>query len=430
MVNLVKFGKVAERWVRPRSDSEGDDPPFTTDEHGFATEHEPQTTGWLRPAEAGQSGAWVLLGEPGAGKTTAFRELISEHERDVPPEAGEPGTLWLTGAEIENRYAADQLLKDHLDALPKTTEAATSAPLRIVIDQLDESGYLSNLAGWLSRYLANRNTQNLRIWLACRTAEYPAALSKVLAERLGSCLVSDLAPLSRAAAQDLVESTTATFADAFFADIERYKAGMLASIPLTLKLLISAYQQNPEAIKAGPIELFRLGINGMASEPNTIKDKDQTTTTEQRVAIAARVATHLQLSGRRSVHFGTIEPMAGQAVLLDAVMGTNNATGTVVATKDGVQETLATALFDRRHDGMASFAHSSFAAFLAARYLARRLDDITPIPRKQLEEGGKVICGAALRPRTAVVAPPPGIARRDVTQGYHRRLVGWLNAQR
>ncbi|SER99338.1 hypothetical protein SAMN05216188_1198 [Lentzea xinjiangensis] len=50
-----------------------------------------------------------------------------------------------------------------------------------------------------------------------------------------------------------------------------------------------------------------------------------------------------------------------------------------------VTETLATAVFTRTGPDRVAFAHSSFAAFLAARHLAARAAGPAPIPRRQLE---------------------------------------------
>lgn len=57
----------------------------------------------------------------------------------------------------------------------------------------------------------------------------------------------------------------------------------------------------------------------------------------------------------------------------------------LVDDEQSVGDLVATAVFTRTGQGRVAFAHSSFAAFLAARYLAARLTGAAPIPRRQLE---------------------------------------------
>lgn len=390
MVSPVKFSSTAERWVRQRGSGDGDDPPFEIDGEGFFREPDLNSGGWMRPADAAGHGAWVLLGEPGAGKTTAFTELVPEGERDSLPDPGEAGTLWLTGAELDSVQAVDNRLGDHLKALPLVSDGDAGAgppSLRIVIDQLDESAYLPNFPGWLKRHLRGRDTRNLRIWLACRTADYPSALTDVLTAALGTCALGDLAPLSRKDAESLVDGTGIDV-DGFFPAVINSGAGVLASVPLTLMVLLNAHQQDPAAIARGPLALFRLGVKVIADVHAPEKAGKQSSTVEQRVAIASRIATHLLLSGRRAVHFHSLGTTADHTVPLGSVVGASEiaGAGAFEVTKAAVEETLATALFDRRHSPVAPFAHSSFAAFLAAQHLAARLAEPDPMPRRQLEE--------------------------------------------
>ncbi|WP_285505064.1 hypothetical protein [Actinokineospora sp. NBRC 105648] len=361
------------------------------DDDGFLLEPGAESDGWCRPADAAAQGGWVLLGEPGAGKTTTFASLVPEVEQDCSPEPGEPGTVWLTGVELEDRAAADELLGVHFSALPLTSSSVGGgvepAALRVVIDQLDESLFLRHLPSWLRRQLRGRDTRNLRIWLACRTAVYPVELTEVLDARLGACRVGDLAPLTRCDADELVTGAGVD-AEAFLEAVVANGAGALASVPLTLKVLLNAYVQDRTSLSGGPLQLFKLGVDVLAEEPSRDRLRGwEASTGQQRVAIAARVAAHLVLSGRRSVHTRVLGAASDQAVQMGQVVGEHETAGggRFEVTKPLVQESLATALFSRTGPDSAAFAHSSFAAYLSARYLSAQLVGPSPMPQQQLK---------------------------------------------
>jgi hypothetical protein len=289
---------------------------------------------------------------------------------------------------LESHAAVEQRLGTYLHSLPsKGADGPAPVPLRVVIDQLDESPFLANLPAWLKHSLKGRDTRTLRIWIACRTADYPGKITDILTNELGSCVVGDLAPLTHQDVTALIGST-GTDTDVFLTDVVNNSLGILAAIPLTLKVLLNAYRQDHAALRAGPLRLFELGVRVLANEPDPDRVSNwSATTVEQRVAIAARVAAHLVLSGRRSVHTTVLDYLSDSALPLDEVVGDNETAGAgqFSVTNAMVKETLATALFTHTSPHTVAFAHSSFAAFLAARHLVARITSPTPIPQRQLE---------------------------------------------
>lgn len=70
------FEVAADRWLRIRDDTIEDDTPFNLDDDGFLIEpgsaHEYFPGELTRPADIADFQVLVLLGEPGAGKTTVL----------------------------------------------------------------------------------------------------------------------------------------------------------------------------------------------------------------------------------------------------------------------------------------------------------------------------------------------------------------------
>lgn len=83
MTPRSRFGAVVPRLCRVRTQSDSDEDPFPLDDDGFLSPWAPVAGATdeiargaiLEPAMAASGGALVLLGEPGAGKTTVFEEL-------------------------------------------------------------------------------------------------------------------------------------------------------------------------------------------------------------------------------------------------------------------------------------------------------------------------------------------------------------------
>lgn len=267
MARRVEFGVTVDRWVRLRQSDEAADPPFVLDEQGFLASRADQPDRLIRTTAAAATGGWVLLGEPGAGKTTTFKSALGQDLPDTVPFPGEAGVVWVDGSDLGDAAWAEELIGAHLDALPANTDTGSgpAAGLTVVIDQLDESPFILRLAQWLRRCLARRDVRNLRVWVACRTAEYPAGLTKVLEDSLGSCTVGDLAPLTH---DDIVELVTSAGEDAavFLDAVLASAVGVLASIPLTLKVLLSAYREDPDSLREEPRRIFELGMIALADE--------------------------------------------------------------------------------------------------------------------------------------------------------------------
>jgi hypothetical protein len=393
MAQTVEFDTVVTRWIRIRRETDSDDLPFDLDADGFLAEPTSiaaavAASNLIRPEEASTQGALVLLGEPGAGKTTTFEQLAGSGPDTPAPEPGQPGTLWVKGSELSDLSAFNSIIGEHLKALPAPPAAASSqAELVVVLDQLDESPYIHHLPDTMRRALVGKDTRSLRMLIACRTADYPARLTSVLRNAERACTIADLAPLTRDDAATLVASLDMD-APAFLDAVTSNDLGVLASVPLTLKVLAAAYQAGAGALQENPRAIFERGVTWLADEPDRdrLQVNPPTTTVGQRMAIAGRIAARLLLSGRRTIWAAESMLVGDDDVTLGSLAGGRESSdsGIFDVTRVAVDETLKTALFSRASHDRVAFAHSSLAAFLAARYLAPRLRDAGLAARRQL----------------------------------------------
>lgn len=400
------FGVTVGRLCRIRSGAIDDELPFPLDPDGFLDLAAAGPTG-LEAAPAGQLmslrealgvGAVVLLGEPGLGKSTEFRAL-SNH----PNAFGQ--IVEVDGAEITDSASFNELVGRHLHALPKHGGAeetaahpgGSPASIRrqiVVIDQVDESPIRHQLAGHLRRSLDDRDTSKLDVVLGCRTADYPSNLTTELTSIFGDCLIADLAPLTRAEATTLASSAEGIDGNFVINAAVECGAGVLANVPLTLELLVRAFRQH-KGLEAAPYELFARGVLQLVDEHDGDRVvMDDESTSDQRLMIAERIAARLMLSGRRTIWRGPALASGEGDITADSLAGGEEQSGgdAFQVTKKMIAATLATSLFTGRGANRLAFRHGSFAAFLAARYLARRR-----VPTAQLKALFLVAAGGAAR---------------------------------
>ncbi|SDM36364.1 hypothetical protein SAMN05421874_1612 [Nonomuraea maritima] len=333
----------------------------------------------------------VLLGEPGGGKTTVLRQLIHELPLadDVGPYA-EDHHLWVNGYDL-TEYSYEEFLGRFLAALagqlggPRTaaSDAQEAAPARagrltVVIDQLDESPISRLLPERLNRSLKGRDPASLRLLIACRTADYPPHMTDILSKHFGACPLADLAPLARTDAVQLANSADVD-GESLIAAAIAAQAGALASVPLTLGLLVALYKDNG-TLTGTPRELFEEGTRLLVQEHSVARTVATTASPAQHLIVAGRIAARMLLAGRRTLWLGPISVSRKHDLDLDlaTIAGGYEETApgqSFAVTENIVKEVLRTGLFTTYGDSRVLFRHSSISAFLAADYIVRRKVD-------------------------------------------------------
>lgn len=326
------------------------------------------------PSAVAAAGAMVILGEPGSGKTSMLKVLTDGLPRVLDAWDGvTDACLWVSGADLTEATYQDELGR-HLEALPPSTDAAdVLGVLTIVVDQADESALRPYLPRRLQKSLLNRDASRARFLMACRTADYPAGMTPVLAEAFETCWCVDLAPLSREEAVALADSAQVP-GEELVAAAEAAGAAVLVAVPLTLELLVLTYRADGR-LQGTPEDLFARGVARLADEPDPHRlSRAVITNAQQRLRAAGRIAAWMLLSGRRTVWRGTAFTDGAFDLPGGVLAGGKEETtaGSYDVTPQVLEETLATALFTAPDDNRLAFRHSSVAAYLAARYLTDR----------------------------------------------------------
>ena len=263
----------------------------------------------VAPGDVAREGATVLLGEPGAGKTSVFRSLVQGlpmwDDPFVPD--GADRCVWVDGPDL-TAATWDEVLGSHLRGLPSLAAGQGPSPsgnLTMVIDQADESEICRHLPSYLKRCLKNKDVRGLRLLLACRTGDYPSGLTSVFHKAFGGCSLVDLAPLSRSDAVALVDSA---WCRRGAADLRGGSPprGSFRSVPLTLELIVREYQAHG-CLRGGAKELFEGSVRLLSQEydPDRLTVAAPATTWPQRLEVAGRIAARMVLSGRRTLWRGS-----------------------------------------------------------------------------------------------------------------------------
>lgn len=322
-------------------------------------------------SELGERSAFVLLAEPGMGKSDVLGCLAGAL----------PESLRLVADlgdydERRLRRLFEEKLPARLSALPG------GAQLHLFLDSVDEARIdIDGLVKTLGGYLDELDGSSVRVRIACRTLDWPhASLDGLLRRRWG--LDQDEPLLWRL--EDLRESDIAlaarerlgAAAPAFLEAAARdARIAPIISRPITLFLLLRLWETNG-TLPSTAREIFEQATVRLFSDHNrwlNLGDHEDSLTASERRDVGGMIAGAGLLTGRVALLQGE-RPGPAYALDLDDLVGRRVSSRglQLEVTRRVLNEVLLRGPFAPRRPGeIFTWTHRTIAEFLAARWLGR-----------------------------------------------------------
>ena len=323
----------------------------------------------------------VLLGEPGIGKTCTMQTEQQAIDNKIKTEGG--ATLWLN---LNSFGSEDRLVHSLFEHETFVSWVKGEHQLHVFLDSLDECLLrIDHIAALLIDELKKCPTERLFLRIACRTTDWPNSLEEGMKQLWDkdSVAVYELAPLRR---KDVSEAAEVNKFDSvkFLREIDRKEIVPLAIKPITLNFLINNYR-DAHQFPLTQTKLYRKGCRLLCEETNQSRIDSKRTgvlTAGQRMAVAAKIAAITVFANRyaiwTSVDQGNV-PV--EDVMVQDLCGGNESINEdeFFVNEEAVRETLATGLFSSSGSNRLSWAHQTYAEFLASHYLVQSNATLTQI---------------------------------------------------
>jgi predicted NACHT family NTPase len=315
----------------------------------------------------------ILLGEPGIGKTYAMR--AEKEAIDIRVEEGGGKTLWM---DLRAYGSEDRLIHNLFESTEFVSWVNDKHQLHLFLDNLDECLLrINTLSALLAEELKKYPIERLYLRIACRIAEWPRSLETKLGQLWdGNTLkVYKLAYLRKI---DVIEAAriNGLTPEAFLNEIDEKEVVPLAIKPVTLDFLIRTYSRQGQ-LPSTQAELYFQGCRLLCEEiSDTRRDAGFTGnfTSEQRVAVASRIAATIVFANKYAVWTNLDRgDVPDEDITVQELCGGNEGSGNeqFQVGEIAIRETLTTGLFSSRGPNCMSWAHQTYAEFLAARYLVQ-----------------------------------------------------------
>ena len=336
----------------------------------------------------------ALLGEPGIGKSTAMRAERTQLTADMLKKSDRYPLidLGLIGTDLAFDQKVVKLIRIKL--------RNTKTQLHAFFDGLDEGlRRLDNLVPRLLDFFSELPHNQLKVCIACRTAEWPVALEDGLRELWGQDSVGTyhLAPLRRRDVVRFTEQNTHN-PKAFLEQVANLGADPLASTPITLLFMLGRFNAS-DGLPASKADLYREGCQALCEEwqEHRRRARDITRlTVGQRFAVAKLFSAVTVFCRRTAIWIGpATEPAPSGDLRADSLFGRIERfqEQTISVGTESTRETLDTGLFRFAGRSRLRLSHETYAEFLAALYLVDRRVPTPAILRLILhpDGSGKVI---------------------------------------
>lgn len=314
--------------------------------------------------------AWVLLGDPGAGKTTTF-ETLAEQE----------GGEYLKAS----------------DFLELTPRDGYRRP--IFIDGLDEAAALEGQSplGQIRRQLSALGTPPFR--LSCREADWRGSTDSEALERLaGEGEFAEL-HLTELNDEQILKFTAHWLkakeadAQAFVSQAHQKDLGGLLTNPQTLRMLVEAVGNSAEGWPSSKAEVYEKACAELVQEQNEVHLAAQRRSTipdAQLLNAAGYLCAVMLLSGNSVIALQRQQQGTPHAMVLNTLTTDSAKTPSTGACR----KVLDTHLFSSDGKGNFTPVHRTVAEYLGAKYLANRIRNHLPANRVlaliQGQDGGVV----------------------------------------
>jgi hypothetical protein len=306
---------------------------------------------------------YVLLGEPGTGKSDTFR---SDYEAQRQQMAS------CKNVSVELRSCADlggeASILQFFGSGSMSSWKASNSDLILYLDGLDEGMLLAETWPFvLSAQLQQLPLERLKLRISCRPAVWPDSLAAQIAElyKLDEVAVYSLAPLSEEHVRTAAR-IDGLDADKFLNEVTRKAAVSFATKPLTLVFLLRTYKDRG-ALPISHVELFRENCLRLCSETSTkrLELNRVGLLPEERLNIAKVLGGMSIFCNRPLLAKTSIEAISHkESEILDYRTAAAALPPGTVHTE--FKEVLDTGLFAARGEQMLGWAQHTFAEFLAS----------------------------------------------------------------
>ncbi len=349
------------------------------DEHGFLLDpQENPTFGWSQTNDAvgfdslTEAPCLVLLGEPGMGKsdTVKMAEVLTRE------------AVIGTDAQVFHcnlgDYTTDWGLLDGVFGSEEFKSWQTErCPLHLFLDSLDECRIsIPTVARLLGKKLQDlRDTRKLFLRITCRIGDWPESLEGALIEKWGDGVPKTLilAPLTRSQVAQSARDEGQDAA-AFVEAVISRELVPFARSPLTLRFLLGKWARSKAELPNSLRDLYEAGCRELCVDPpERMRETGRTDLPiDQRLAMASSVAAGMIFGGRQTIWASDSEVGRPDGALSLADLAGRQVTiekGTLLVTGSALQAVLSSGLFTSRGPHLYTWAHKTYAEFLAARWL-------------------------------------------------------------